>query len=246
MIKRTTVFLWTTMSLLMATPKVQSFLQVAPSCHHGGLQNHLRRSECRLSLTKGEYELPRVIVFDLDGCLWSPEMYEINYFMGGRGAPFSLDPTDSLNLLTAGGEPVKLLGDVRAVMRDLYTHREFENVTIGISSRTDEPKWARELLQKFKIAINANEYVSLNEIFNGPIEIAKDSKVAHFSRIVEQCNVDMEDVLFFDNEYGNCQSVAKLGVSVVYCPDGVTQQTFDMGVRDFPRKDGTVIGSRRG
>ena len=30
--------------------------------------------------------LPRVLVFDLDGCVWNPEMYEL---WGRGGAPFT-------------------------------------------------------------------------------------------------------------------------------------------------------------
>lgn len=193
---------------------------------------------------QGQNEMPKVVIFDLDGCLWSPEMYEINFFMGARGSPFSRDPTDTLNLLTEGGESVKLLGDVRDVMQILYTQEEFNNVKIGISSRTDEPEWARELLQKFIIPLNSDEEreVSLAKVFNGPIEIAKDSKVDHFHRICSQTDVRLEEMLFFDNEFGNCQRVASLGVSVVYCPNGVTKDIFDMGMRDFPTNDGSVIG----
>ena len=33
-------------------------------------------------------KLPKVIVFDLDNCFWSPEMYEL---LGGGGSPFRKD-----------------------------------------------------------------------------------------------------------------------------------------------------------
>jgi magnesium-dependent phosphatase 1 len=207
--------------------------------------------------------LPKAIIFDLDGCLWTPEMYEILFFMGGMGSPFREDPNDALNLLTSGNNPVRLLGDVRSVFLDIYTEPHLRDVQIGISSRTDEPDWARELLTKFKVVslgedINFQgrdeneEFVYLENIFNGPIEIAKDSKVDpnvdHFRRISLECGIDYEDILFFDNEYGNCQSVASLGVSVVYCPDGVTREVWNMGLYDeFPRNDGSVInGDQRG
>ncbi len=216
-------------------------------------------SSTSISMSKNDNEnqnsdkkYPKVIVFDLDGCLWTPEMYEINFFMGARGSPFTIDPDDTLNLQTVGGEPVKLLGDVRSIMRVIYLSRqkkndEYSNVRVGISSRTDEPTWARELLQKFPVPLHTGddhgEQVTLDQIFNGPIEIAKDSKVEHFYRISNQCNVSMEDILFFDNEYGNCKSVAALGVTVVYCPDGVTEDVWDLGAVEFPRSDGSVVGS---
>lgn len=191
--------------------------------------------------------MPKAIIFDLDGCLWSPEMYEIIFFQGGRGSPFVRDPDNPLNLLTCGNEPVQLLADVRSVFKEIYTNPVFECVKFGISSRTDEPNWAKELLEKFIIPIDdqgtdGEEYVNLGSIFNGPIEICKDSKIDHFRRIAKDLEIDFSEILFFDNEYRNCESVASLGVSVVHCPEGVTKELWNLGVyKDFPRSDGTVI-----
>ena len=180
------------------------------------------------------------IFFDLDGCLWTPEMYEIVYFMGGRGAPFREDPEDPNQLLTTGDQPVRLLGDVRAVFEEVHTSMD-SGVLIGVSSRTDEPDWARELLDKFKIC---NNNVCLADVLNGPIEIAKDSKAKHFRRIRAETGIGYQDMVFFDNEFGNCQEVASLGVSVVYCPDGVTMDLWRECLEtEFPRSDGSVINS---
>ena len=50
---------------------------------------------------------PKLIIFDLDGCLWAPEKYELLYFSGGKGAPFTTDPTNPHRLRTVGGESVR-------------------------------------------------------------------------------------------------------------------------------------------
>ena len=188
---------------------------------------------------------PKIVVFDLDGCLWRPEMYEILYFSAGKGAPFSVDPSDPSRLLTVGNEPVCLLGDIRNVMKELHCDSVWENTIVGISSRTDEPSWARELLKKFKVEMDDDKGVfTLDDVFQkGPIEIAKDAKIKHFERISRKYGVPMKDILFFDNELGNCRDVAALGVTVVYCPDGVTEEIWNLAVKDsFPRSDGTVVG----
>ena len=39
------------------------------------------RRDCKLNTMTA---LPKVVVFDLDGCVWDPEMYEL----WGGGAPF--------------------------------------------------------------------------------------------------------------------------------------------------------------
>lgn len=82
-------------------------------------------------------------------------MYELLYFSGGAGAPFakSADYENDGTLLTRAGEPVRLLMEVRTIFQEIYCDpSKWQNAQIGISSRTDQPDWARELLQKFTIA----------------------------------------------------------------------------------------------
>mmetsp|Transcript_29903 Transcript_29903/g.45872 ORF Transcript_29903/g.45872 Transcript_29903/m.45872 type:complete len:288 (+) Transcript_29903:82-945(+) len=196
--------------------------------------------------------IPKLIVFDLDGCLWRPEMYEILYYSRGRGAPFQKDPNNVGQLLTCGNEPVYLLGNVRDVMKQLHYESKWDHVLVGISSRTDEPSWAGELLTKFELHVedgneetvsSPSESATLADVFKGgPIEIAHDSKVQHFQRISQQTGIHLEDMLFFDNESGNCREVAKLGVTVAYTPDGVTTQMFDVACEAFPQTKGDVVG----
>lgn len=179
-------------------------------------------------------------------------MYELLYFSGGRGGPFTYSPdyaTDG-TLLTTGGEPVRLLGQVRDVMRELYCDKDtWGDVLVGISSRTDQPDWARELLTKFTIPIRQDdegsahaETFALTDVFRGPMEIRQDSKVQHFERISAQTGVDMKDILFFDNERGNCNEIARLGVVVVYSPDGVTAQLWENALKTFEGASGKVLG----
>lgn len=184
-------------------------------------------------------------------------MYELLYFSGGAGAPFTKSPeyeTDG-TILTCKSEPVRLLGQVREVMRELYCERagKWQNTQVGISSRTDQPDWARELLEKFTITTQARkknkwkgsgeqDSFCIQDVMNGPIEMQSDSKVQHFERISAQTGVPFEDILFFDNERGNCREVAKLGVVVAYCPDGVSKLLWDISLKAFPTASGKVVG----
>ena len=184
-------------------------------------------------------------------------MYELLYFSGGAGAPFTKSPeyeTDG-TILTCKSEPVRLLGQVREVMRELYCERagKWQNTQVGISSRTDQPDWARELLEKFTITTKASkknmwngsreqDSFCIQDVMNGPIEMESDSKVQHFERISAQTGVPFEDILFFDNERGNCLEVAKLGVVVAYCPDGVSKLLWDISMKAFPTASGKIIG----
>jgi hypothetical protein len=191
-------------------------------------------------------------------------MYELIYFMGNSGSPFTPSKDDPEILLSRKGEPVYLLGDVRMVMRELYRSPHWEGVPVGISSRTNEPNWAKELLRKFVVEddpTDTSSYASsedgssqsssavtrnptsfvLGDVFDGPIEISSDSKIDHFYRIHRETNVAMEDMIFLDNELGNCRMVASLGVTVGYCPDGVTKEIWDATLKAFPAPIGTIV-----
>ncbi len=203
---------------------------------------------------KKKQKLPKLVIFDLDGCLWSPEMYEILHFMNGKGSPFTPDENDPKILRTAGGEPVKLLGYVRQALYELQYEEKWWNTYVGISSRTDQPKWAKELMEKFIIESeegrgnNEKEIYppfSMKQVFTDEIcELAHDSKVLHFERILKRApgKPKYTDCLFFDNELGNCQQVAKLGVTVCYCPRGVSEEDWNSAVENFPKTNGKIIG----
>ena len=179
---------------------------------------------------------PTLIVFDLDGCLWSPEMYELLWQGRGAGSPFT--PIGKNEMQSNSGTVVQLLGDVANVLQELHSHPKWNYTQVGISSRTDEPSWAMELLQKFQLP---KSKVPLQTVFKGPIEISYDSKTKHFERICKSTGVPFEEILFFDNEFGNCKSVSRQGVSVCHCPDGVTRKAFDLAVESFPCQWGQVV-----
>ena len=87
--------------------------------------------------------------------------------------------------------------------------------------------------------------MTLKDVFDeNNIEIYKRSKGNHLRAIAQQTGVDLKDMIFFDNQYGNCQDVAKVGVTSVYTPQGVTRKAFDDGLASFP-SPGQIIGPKR-
>jgi magnesium-dependent phosphatase 1 len=163
---------------------------------------------------------PRVVVFDLDGLLWSPEMYQL---WGGGGPPFTQESPHVLR--DARGTKVSLLG---GELDSVIAHLQSTGARLGIASSTDEPGWARECLNKFTVL-----GCKLAEHFEeGLVVIEKDSKRTHLCKIAARAGVPMSAILFLDNELGNVQTVRPLGVHAVHVPHGgvtvrVLQQALD-------------------
>ena len=76
-------------------------------------------------------KLPKVLVFDLDGCLWEPEMYELLY--GTGGAPFHTE--ENGNLTDKSGNCIELIGDVRDIMYELKTNPKWTHTKVAIASK---------------------------------------------------------------------------------------------------------------
>lgn len=170
-----------------------------------------------------------MVVFDLDACCWLPEMYQL----WGDSPPFS-QTSDPAVLRTARGKPVRLLGDVRNVWRQLHA----DGVTVAVASRSDEPEWARECLLKFVIddaGTSMWEAAGNGEL----VEIYKGSKQGHFRELQRKTSVPFSRMLFFDDDPANIRDVSRLGVTCVLTPHGVTREKYDEGIRAFKEASGS-------
>ena len=180
--------------------------------------------------------LPKVLVFDLDGCTWWPEMYHL---WGGGGSPFS--PTSNGNVKDRANTTVKIIGDLREILLDVQTDSKWSDTKIAVASSCDEPSWARECIGQISIG----EKYKLKDIFDPNLtEIYKGSKSGHLRKISDKSGYSLDEMIFFDNEWGNCQTVAKIGVTVVYTPKGVTHQLFQEAIERYPSA-GDIIGKRK-
>jgi magnesium-dependent phosphatase 1 len=176
--------------------------------------------------------LPKAVVFDLDGCLWAPDMY----MLWGGGAPFTVQKDGTLK--DCRGSKVEMLGAVPEVLLELKTNPKWEGVQVCIASCTDEPSWAQQCLKLFKMADDAplKSVMMVEEIHGG-------NKQTHLRNIAERTGIALEDMLFFDNERGNCVDVSAIGVTVAYVPRGVTALAWDRALANFP-SDGIIQGNK--
>lgn len=145
----------------------------------------------RVLCGEGMESHPRVIVWDLDGTLWSPEMYQL----WGGGAPFAA-LNDGEHVVDRSGTKVELLADARAILNKLRG-AEFEHIKLAIASTCDEPKWAAECLAKIRV-----ENRALKDHFHDDVvEIYKaSSKEVHLKAIAKKSSCELHDMIFFDNQ----------------------------------------------
>ena len=165
--------------------------------------------------------LPKLIVFDLDATLWTPELYTLRRLARAKETP-------------KAGVDVKLFPDV------LPTLTEFANsnpeVKLAVASRTDKGAWARDLLKQFSIPVDDR----LIEIYTG-------TKTQHFSALAEKTKLPFSSMLFFDDardgKFGNCEHVANMGVLSAYCPKphGLTKAVFDNALDRYSKGDRGMI-----
>ena len=193
--------------------------------------------------------MPSLIVFDLDACCWSPEMFEL----WGGGAPFIQEGTQANNTLRdAKGTRVRMLGNTAQCWADLHWRMQAgEDLLVGVASRSDEPAWARECLKKFIVAPGVS---MMDVVTEARCEIYKGSKRSHFAALQvcashaqpssvrshtaerrrrpcpqRKTGVAYERMAFFDDDPHNVRDVAGLGVHCFLTPHGNTAALVAQG-----------------
>ena len=145
-----------------------------------------------------------LVVFDLDFTLWD---------CGGTWCDCTRPPyrrTGGTVRDARGGEIV-LYPDVRAILE--YCREE--GIIMALASRTDEPGWARELLD----LLGVSGYFPHKEIYPG-------AKTTHLNRIRDQSGIGFESMAFFDDEMRNIRDARSLGVRGIYVEAGLNWNVF--------------------
>jgi len=118
---------------------------------------------------------------------------------------------------------------VREVLHELQTAPQWENTDVAVASCCDEPAWAHEALGLFEINTRPMEDMFIHK------EITSGSKSGHLKRISAETGVSFEEMVFFDDQMGNCKTVAALGVTVFHVPSGgVSLKAWDTMKSVFP------------
>ena len=143
---------------------------------------------------------PKLVVFDLDFTLWDAAGTWCDHLY----PPFKIR---SGRIFDSRGSELKLYPGTIDILEEL----KYEHFDLGIASRTNEPDWARELLD----LLNVRDYFRYEEIYPG-------SKVTHFKRLRNKSGLNYEDMIFFDDEQRNITEVGDLGVNCILVKNGIS------------------------
>ncbi len=175
-----------------------------------------------------ESVIPKLIVFDLDHTLWTPELYTLRNFDNDK---------------PVAGKDVWLLPDAMKFLIELTTHPRWKKETkIGVASRTHRTAFAQHLLNTFEINGKALSSIVKSDY----VQIYRGNKQRHFQALRNASELEYHEMLFFDDardgKYGNCEAVSKLGVMSCHCPRGLTSEIIENAIKTYDktiRSEGT-------
>ena len=230
---------WSLESIMMSSNKLQNGCEDMDAFSTSANSNY----------EEGEDYLPQMIVFDLDATLWTPELYEMS------GSPFtktfhsSTSSSSKANLKSTSdisssyypgdggiikdrrGRVIDLFPEARKVLFQLATNERYQTIQLALASRTEYPRWAREVMRLIKITEDKTMY----DIF--PLryqQIYPGCKKTHFRTLhTESGNIPYNEMIFFDDWDLNVREVGQLGVIGVYNPHGLTEAKFQEGLNKY-------------
>ena len=182
---------------------------------------------CKIS----KMSIPSLIVFDLDACLWSPEMYELDK------APSTYDA--KRGGVKAGRDTVTLYPGARDTLLRLLTDSTFQGCKIAAASSTTEPAYAKKCLEQTPIDLSGQRKETMSDIIKYRQIYPGSKGRSHFPRLQQETGVPYSEMLFFDDcSYSdNCGEVASScpGVTCVRTPNGLTKEEFNFALEEFAK-----------
>ena len=174
------------------------------------------------SLPEGA-RLPKLVVFDLDHTLWTPELYQLRQVPGyNTAAPPGPLPH----------EDIWLLDGAHSALHELATHPRWSGTAVGVASRTNKGSWAHSLLSSFMVddkplrhlferkrclglgkgvglpdansdgatsTTTSNSSSRTDKADHSLIQIYTGDKTCHFESLKKETNLEFHEMLFFDD-----------------------------------------------
>lgn len=210
---------------------------------------------------KADPHLPEMIVFDLDDCLWTPEMHELS---GKPSIPVE-GPLDPLNVAgsalgTIGmrvrsrgmwdgndGECVRLFDGARLALRELALNPKYRGIKLAAASSSLEPSYSHVCLRGIEVlpGLTLRDMFSYDEI--GRTGKLSPRKTTHFKQLHKESGVPYEEMLFFDdcNWGDHCADVTRTyGVVSQRTPSGMRLEEFYTGLEKYRKESESRDGNQ--
>ena len=159
-------------------------------------------------------KLPSMIVFDLDDCLWTPEMHELP---GCPELPVhgELNPNSMVGKQQKGvvglqvlryRDTVTLYDGARRVLYELATNPIYKDVLLATASSSLEPSYSYACLAGIEIlpGLTMGDMMSFNQI--GRTGNLSPDKTSHFRELHNESGVPYDEMIFFDDWYVHCDA----------------------------------------
>lgn len=193
--------------------------------------------------SKKDPNLPTMIVFDLDDCVWSPEMYTLS---GRPSEPIEgdLNPKASgadrdkergvIGLKVPYGPTVRLFDGAREVLRELVSDPKYEGIILAAASSSEEPSYSYACLEGIEIipGVTLSDIMAYHQI--GRTGKLTSRKTTHFSLLHEESKVNYDEMLFFDDcNWGDHIRDISMTFGVVgqRTPRGMQYSEFEKGLQ---------------
>jgi magnesium-dependent phosphatase 1 len=203
---------------------------------------------------------PKLIVFDLDMCLWSPEMYELEEIPRKEHAvigKLSSEGVEGVVGVRSGHEVIRLFDDARAILRDFHEGKFPEYLRIAAASSADTPR-AVQIGRAAMSILEIAPGVTMRQVFargwpegfEGNLQIGRtpplssDKAATHFPILQRETNVDYKDMVFLDDcNWGDHVSNVYRAHGVVgqRTPRGLTRREWDLCLASFRKERGEEL-----
>lgn len=200
--------------------------------------------------TTAAARLPSMIVFDLDDCLWTPEMHELpgcpEIPVHGELVPSNNGDSSSKQQQSQKGvvglqvpryrDTVRLFDGARRVLYELATNKAYKDVLLATASSSLEPSYSYACLEGIEILprLTMGDMMTYNQI--GRTGNLSPDKTTHFRELHDESGIPYHEMLFFDdcNWGNNCQRVTSaFGVVSQRTPHGLQWEEFQSALRKF-------------